>query len=97
MLQFGNLAVFGTVNKNSVGITTCRGSIPGKGKRFCLLHSSKPTLGPTQCPVQWVPGALSPGVNWPWREADHSPPSSDEVKNSGTILPLAAMCSRCGA
>jgi hypothetical protein len=25
-------------------------------------------------------GGLSPGVKWPGREADHSPPSSAEVK-----------------
>jgi hypothetical protein len=37
-------------------------------------------LGPTQPPIQWVPGALSLGVKWPGREADHSPPSSAEVK-----------------
>jgi hypothetical protein len=30
--------------------------------------------------MQWVPGALSLGVKWPGREADHSPPSSAEVK-----------------
>jgi hypothetical protein len=27
------------------------------------------TLGPTQPPIQWVPGPLSPGVNWPAHEA----------------------------
>jgi hypothetical protein len=37
-------------------------------------------LGPTQPPIQWVPGALSLGVKRPGREADHSPPSSAEVK-----------------
>jgi hypothetical protein len=37
-------------------------------------------LGPTQPPIQWVPGALSLGVKRPRREADHSPPSSAEVK-----------------
>jgi hypothetical protein len=37
-------------------------------------------LGPTQTPIQWVPGALSLGVKRPGREADHSPPSSAEVK-----------------
>jgi hypothetical protein len=31
---------------------------------------------------QWIPGALSLGVKWPGREADHSPPSSAEVKNA---------------
>jgi hypothetical protein len=30
--------------------------------------------------IQWVPGALSPGVKRPGREADHSFPSSAEVK-----------------
>jgi hypothetical protein len=32
-------------------------------------------------PMQWVPGALSPGIKRPGREADQSPPSSAEVKN----------------
>jgi hypothetical protein len=36
-------------------------------------------LGPTQPPIQWVPGALSLGVKRPRREADHSHPSSAEV------------------
>jgi hypothetical protein len=29
---------------------------------FPLTFVSKPALGPTQPPIQWVPGALSPGV-----------------------------------
>jgi hypothetical protein len=37
-------------------------------------------LGPTQRPIQWVPGTLFLGVKRPGREADHSPPSSAEVK-----------------
>jgi hypothetical protein len=37
-------------------------------------------LGPTQPLVQWVQGALSLGVKRSGREADHSPPSSVEVK-----------------
>jgi hypothetical protein len=36
----------------------------------------------TQPPIQWVPGALSLGVKRSGREADHSPPSSTEVKNA---------------
>jgi hypothetical protein len=40
-----------------------RGSIPGRSKGFFPLASvSRPALRPTQPPVQWVPGVLSPGV-----------------------------------
>jgi hypothetical protein len=44
--------------------------------------ASRPALGPTQLPIQWVPGVLSLGVKRPRREADHSLPSSAEVKNA---------------
>jgi len=40
----------------------------------CLICSTQP-------PVQWVAGVLNPGVKRAGREADHSPPSSAEVKN----------------
>jgi hypothetical protein len=43
-------------------------------------QASRPILGPTQSPIQWVPGALSPGVKLPERKADHPPPTSAEVK-----------------
>jgi hypothetical protein len=49
---------------------------------FLFIIASRPALGPTQPPIQWVPGALSLGVKRPGREADHSPPSSAEVKNA---------------
>jgi hypothetical protein len=55
---------------------------------FLYSTASRPALGPTQPPVQWVPEALSPGVKRPGCEADHSPPSSAEVKNGVTIIPL---------
>jgi hypothetical protein len=42
--------------------------------------SSRPALGSTQPPIQWVPEALSLGVKQLGREADHSPPASAEVK-----------------
>jgi hypothetical protein len=44
------------------------------------------TAGPTQPPIQCVPGALSLGVKRPGREADHSPPSSAEVKNAWSYI-----------
>jgi hypothetical protein len=49
---------------------------------FFFATPSTPPLGPTQPPVPWVPGTLSLGVERPGREADHSPPSSAEVKNA---------------
>jgi hypothetical protein len=49
---------------------------------FLFTTVSRPTLGPTQTPIQRVPGALSLGVKRTAREADHSPPSSAEVKNA---------------
>jgi hypothetical protein len=48
--------------------------------RKIFSTSFRPALGSTQSPIQWVPGALSPGVKRPGREADHSPLASAEVK-----------------
>jgi len=42
-------------------------------------HLSRPTLEPTQPPVQWVP-SLSCGTERPGRDADPSTPSSSVVK-----------------
>jgi hypothetical protein len=47
---------------------------------FFFTTAFGPALGPTQPPIKWVPSALSLGVKRPGREADHSPPSSAEVK-----------------
>jgi hypothetical protein len=57
-----------------------RSSSPGMVKNFLFSTSSRPALGPTQPPIQWVSGVLYPGVKRPGREADHSPPVSAEVK-----------------
>jgi hypothetical protein len=49
---------------------------------FLFTTASRTALGPTQPPIPGVPGAVSLGVKRPGREADHSPPSSAEVKES---------------
>jgi hypothetical protein len=47
---------------------------------FLFTTVSRTVLGPTHPPIQWVQGAVSLGTKRPGREADHSPPSSAEVK-----------------
>jgi hypothetical protein len=47
---------------------------------FLFNTASRTALGPTQPTIQWVPGALSLEIKRLGREADHSPPSSAEVK-----------------
>jgi hypothetical protein len=57
-------------------------SCPSKVKNFHFSTLSRPALGPIQPPIQWVPGALSFGVKWQEYEANHSPPTSAEVKKT---------------
>jgi hypothetical protein len=47
---------------------------------FLFTTASRTALGPTQPPLQWVAEALSLGKKRPGSEADHSPPSSAEIK-----------------
>jgi hypothetical protein len=52
--------------------TRDRISTPVRGKNLLSSASSSPVLGPTQPSMQFVPGAISPGVKRPRREADRS-------------------------
>jgi hypothetical protein len=54
-------------------------SSPGGVKNFRFSISSRPALGPTQLPIQWVPGARTPEVKRQGRVADNFPPSGAEV------------------
>jgi hypothetical protein len=54
--------------------------VPVGVKNFLFSTASRPALGPTQPPIQWVPGALSPGIKRQGRETDRSSPTSAEVK-----------------
>jgi hypothetical protein len=47
-----------------------------------LATASRPALGPTEPPIQGVPGVISPVVKGSEREADPTLSSSAEVKNA---------------
>jgi hypothetical protein len=68
----------GKLSRYSYSLRAGRSGIESRGRRY-FPHASRPALGPTQPPIQWVPG-LSPGVKRPGRGVDHPPPSSAEVK-----------------
>jgi hypothetical protein len=49
-------------------------------EKFWIATATRTALGLTQPPIQFVSGALSLEVKRPGSRADHSPPSSAEVK-----------------
>jgi hypothetical protein len=63
-----------------------------RGSIFLQVRAStsRPVLGPTQPPLQWVPVVLSPGIKRSGRVADHSPQSSVDV-NNGVELHLHSL------
>jgi hypothetical protein len=58
----------------------CRVRFPAGAGNFSIHHRVQNGSGTTQPSIQWVPGALSLGIERLGREADHSLPSSAEVK-----------------
>jgi hypothetical protein len=73
----------------AVSIATGYGLDSRQGREIFLnFTESRPTLGPTKPPIQYVPGALSPGLMRPEYKADHSLPNSAQVMNSGDTSPL---------
>jgi len=83
---------------SSVGIATGYGlDGPGIETRWGrdFPHLSRPALGPTQPPVQWIPGFLG-GTERLGRDANPSPPSSAVVMrglNYTSSLPVG--CTAC--
>jgi hypothetical protein len=66
-------------------------SIPGRVKGF-FSTASRSSLRTTHHPVQW--GSATPSLGG---KADHSPPSSAELKNGGAVPPLPHTSSWCDA
>jgi hypothetical protein len=59
-----------------------RSSSPSRGKIFLFSTSSRPIPGPRTPSYPKGNGGSFPGVKWPGREADHSPPTNAAVKNT---------------
>ena len=49
-------------------------------REFSVLQNVQTYSRVHPAAIQWVPGVCISEVNWPGHEADHSPPSSPEVK-----------------
>jgi hypothetical protein len=67
------------LNNRGVGVPS-----PSRVKNVLFFMFSRPAVGPTQPPIQWVMGALSLRVQGQGCEADHSHPTSAEVKKMWT-------------
>jgi hypothetical protein len=78
----------------SVGLRTSwmiGGLSPGSGWEFSPHHRVQNGSG-AHPPIQWLSGGVSLGVKRPGCEADHSPPSSDEVKKAWRYTSTHLMC-----
>jgi hypothetical protein len=71
--------IINAVGRNPKYVSTVISPLSGLGDRGSIFYrGAAPVLGlwPNEPPIQLVPGVKQPG-----READHSPPSTAEVKN----------------
>jgi hypothetical protein len=70
---------------------------PAEMKGFFPVASvSRPALGPTQTPVQWVPGVLSPGLKRGWGVMLTTHPyvvPTSRISGSYTSSPTKCLCS----
>jgi len=64
--------------------------LPAGAKLSVVSKVPRPVLGPTQPPIQLVPGSYFLRVRRPWLEVDHSALSSAEVKNKWSYTSTAA-------
>jgi hypothetical protein len=59
---------------------------------FHFATAFRLALGPTQSPIQWAAGPLMLEVKHLGHEADHSPPSSAEIKKAWSYISTPLIC-----
>jgi hypothetical protein len=79
VLTRGSVVRIATGDRLLAGRSRDQSSSPSRVKNFLSFTSSRPALGP---PIQWITGALSPGIKQPGREADYSPPPGADVRKT---------------
>jgi hypothetical protein len=77
-----------TANRLGVGRPRSWSLIPGRGKRFFFIPQRLDRLWGPHNLLSMCTGGSFPGVKRQGAEADHSPPSSVEVKNDGSTTSL---------
>jgi hypothetical protein len=70
------------------GLHELGGQFPVWAKDVFFATTSSSALDSTQ-PIQWVLRTISSGKNRPGREADHSPPSTANVKNAWSYTSIS--------
>jgi hypothetical protein len=55
---------------------------------FLFTTASRPDLGPTHPPIQWIPGKLAAVEKLSGHDVDHSPTISTEIKNVGSYTSI---------
>jgi hypothetical protein len=74
-------------SRDSNGLAA-RGSVPCSVRFFYCAQRADPLWGRPSLLSDGYRGLFPPGIKRPGREADHSPPSSAEVKKGKAIPPL---------
>jgi hypothetical protein len=75
-----------------VSVATIHGMDSNHVRDERLFLVSRPSMRPSQLPIQWVLGAPSPGEKRPRREAEESLP----LRNGGSTSPLPHTSTRRG-